>query len=90
MSENLIGVVPEVTHKNVFKLKDYEPANYSYPILNVQIRTNLETNLPISLRYNLEPINMDDGILYAALLLSGLYILIVFEVRIFDHAFWLG
>lgn len=47
----------------------------------LQFSTNLVASIPISLSYDLAPINTDDGIIYAALILFGLYFLIISEVR---------
>lgn len=46
------------------------------------MKTNLKANLPLSLIYDLEPINMDHGVIYAALILIGLYAIIIFEVKV--------
>ncbi|KAK5638427.1 hypothetical protein RI129_012722 [Pyrocoelia pectoralis] len=80
VTENLIGVVPEVRQKHEFKLANFTVDPYTNCILRVNMKTNLKTNLPLSLSYNVQPINMDDGIVYAALVLVLLYILIIFEV----------
>lgn len=80
VSGKLIGVVPEVTHEKIYKLKDIETHNSSSYFLKVKLKTNLKTNFPVSLTYNLQPINKDYGIIYAVLVLLGLYILMIFEV----------
>ncbi|XP_017776012.1 PREDICTED: P protein isoform X2 [Nicrophorus vespilloides] len=81
VSGKLIGTVPEVVHNKVYKLYDIEDReNYSHYYLKVKLKTNLKTNFPISFSYNVEPINEDHGILYAAGLLILLYILMIFEV----------
>ncbi|CAH0549056.1 unnamed protein product [Brassicogethes aeneus] len=80
VTENLIGVVPEVKLKNVFKLSPHQIENTTVNLLQIQFSTNLQTNFPVSVGYNLHPINTDDGIIYAALVLVGLYILIIFDI----------
>lgn len=45
------------------------------------MNTTLSTNFPIAFTYDLFPINTEYGIIYAALVLIGLYILIITEVR---------
>lgn len=80
VSERLIGQVPEVQHKKVFNLTSYKVDNVSFHLFRIQFRTNLKANFPVSMGYNLQPINPDDGIIYAALVLLGLYVLIIFEV----------
>lgn len=47
------------------------------------MNTTLSTNFPIALTYDLFPINTEYGIIYAALVLIGLYILIITEVWIY-------
>lgn len=44
------------------------------------MNTTLSTNFPIALTYDLFPINTEYGIIYAALVLIGLYVLIITEV----------
>ncbi|CAH1980081.1 unnamed protein product [Acanthoscelides obtectus] len=80
VSEQLIGQVPEVRHKKIFHLTSHEIENASYQLIRLQFKTNLESNFPVSMGYNLQPINPDDGVIYAALVLIGLYVLIVFDI----------
>lgn len=47
------------------------------------MRTNLPISLPVSIGCNLSPVNTDSGFVYAAAILIGLYILIIFEVLIY-------
>lgn len=77
----MIGIVPEVFHKKTLNLKSIKIDNSSFNFLNIKFNTNLNANLPISMGYNLDPIDTDDGIIYAALILVGLYVLIIFEVK---------
>lgn len=44
------------------------------------MNTTLSTNFPVALTYDLFPINTEYGIMYAALVLIGLYVLIITEV----------
>jgi hypothetical protein len=78
--EKLIGVVPEVTHEKTFHLNSIKVGDYNYSLLEIKFSTNMEANFPLSVGYNLQPINTDFGIIYAGLVLVGLYILIIFEV----------
>ncbi|KAJ8954639.1 hypothetical protein NQ314_007038 [Rhamnusium bicolor] len=80
VTEKLIGQVPEVEHKKIFHLTSYKIDNRSYNLFRIQLRTNLDANFPVSMGLNLQPINPDDGIIYAALVLVGLYILIIFDL----------
>lgn len=44
------------------------------------MNTTLSANFPVALTYDLFPINTEYGIIYAALVLVGLYVLIITEV----------
>jgi hypothetical protein len=44
------------------------------------MNTTLSTNFPLALTYDLFPINTEYGIIYAVVVLIGLYILIITEV----------
>ncbi|KAJ8958445.1 hypothetical protein NQ318_002232 [Aromia moschata] len=80
VTEKLIGQVPEVEYKKIFHLSYEKADNTSYNVFRLQFSTNLKANIPISMDYNLQPINPEDGIIYAALVLFGLYVLIIFDL----------
>lgn len=46
----------------------------------IKLHSSLETNLPVSIAYDTSSINTNVRIIYAAFVLIGLYILIIFEV----------
>ncbi|XP_076256853.1 P protein-like isoform X2 [Rhynchophorus ferrugineus] len=78
--ERLIGIVPEIKSEKTFNLNLRNADNSSFSFLRFQFKSNLQTNLPIAMGYNLSPISMKDGIIYAALVLLGLYVIIIFEI----------
>lgn len=79
VSENLIGVVPEVKHEKLFNLNITTASTSKlYEILRIRMMTNMNNNFSISISYNLKP--MKDGVLYATFILVSLYVLIVFEI----------
>ncbi|XP_065169611.1 P protein [Atheta coriaria] len=81
VSGKLIGTVPEVRHRKIYKLYDLETReSYSHYFLKVKLKTNIKANLPLSISYNVEPINEDHGIIYATGLLLLLYVLMISEV----------
>ncbi|KAF5284147.1 hypothetical protein FQR65_LT00147 [Abscondita terminalis] len=80
VSENLVGIVPEVQQNHVFKLDKFSVEAFSSCLVRIKMKTNLNANLPLSLAYNVRPINMDNGVVYAALVLIGLYVLIIFDI----------
>ncbi|KAK9754141.1 putative S-adenosyl-L-methionine-dependent methyltransferase [Popillia japonica] len=62
---------------------DIKSTKCDYPkhcYLRINLETNLETNFPISLIYDVQPINTDTAVIYAATILVFLYILIIFEL----------
>lgn len=72
--------VPEVKRQYEFDLENFTVKDNS--AIRIKLHTNLRSiNLPLLLTYNLDPINLDNGVIYAALVLIGLYVLIIFEVR---------
>lgn len=83
VSEELIGVVPEVSRENVFMLNMSEK-ELGRSVLKVKLKTNIHTMFPVSLEYNITPIDTNYGTIYAALILLSLYILIIFEVSIYQ------
>ncbi|XP_055320426.1 P protein-like [Sitodiplosis mosellana] len=48
--------------------------------LRLQITTNLPINFPINLAYDSSPIDKSMGVIYAAAILIGLYIMIIWEI----------
>ncbi|XP_071440913.1 P protein-like [Hetaerina americana] len=79
VSEALVDFVPEVEQHNVFHLSNFE-VGPPKGLLRLRLETNLQDSFPVSIRYDPSPINVDDGIVYAALVLMGLYVLIIFDV----------
>lgn len=68
-----------------FLISHINSLNFVYRALSrgvmfIKLRTNSESNFSFSLAYDLSPMNADAGIIYAAFLLIGLYIMIIFEV----------
>lgn len=80
LPESLVDVFPDQKHQNVFKLTDVDEEMLRQGTISINLRTNQESSFPISIAYDLSSINTEDGIAYAAVVLLGLYILIIFEV----------
>lgn len=49
-------------------------------LLRLQLHTNLHVSFPVSIRYDTSPITLEDGVVYAAVVLVGLYAMVIFEV----------
>lgn len=48
--------------------------------MRIQMKTNMEASFPTAVYCDLSPIDTDSGIVYAAIVLLGLYVLIILEV----------
>lgn len=73
----LIPFLPKQTQHRTIDLNSLD-ANDSGIQLN--FFADFPTSLPLSIGYDPSPVNPEDGIVYAAVVLVGLYILIIFEV----------
>ncbi|XP_025406377.1 P protein-like [Sipha flava] len=80
VSESLVEVVPEMHHNQIFKLNHLPAYDNVHGQTKLCMNTTLSTNFPLALTYDLFPINTEYGIIYAVIVLIGLYILIITEV----------
>lgn len=78
-SSELIDYLPDRRRQNTFTLETPTKELFGDAVA-VCMRTNLPISLPVSIGCNLSPVNTDSGFVYAAAILIGLYILIIFEV----------
>lgn len=49
-------------------------------VLRLQMVSNLNATLPVQFSYDPNPIDINTGVIYAAVVLLGLYIMIIWEV----------
>ena len=49
-------------------------------ILRIEMKTNIDASLATAISFDASPIDTDSGVVYAAMVLLGLYVLIVLEV----------
>jgi len=49
-------------------------------ILRIEMKTNMDASFPTAISFDASPIDTDCGVVYAAMVLLGLYVLIVLEV----------
>ncbi|KAF4522033.1 hypothetical protein B566_EDAN010910 [Ephemera danica] len=77
--EDMLEVVPELEQSTVFRLHQFERGP-SKGRLRIRLKTNLNASFPVAVGYDASPIDQDDGIVYALLVLAGLYMLIIFEI----------
>ncbi|KAK0082472.1 hypothetical protein PV326_007163, partial [Microctonus aethiopoides] len=80
VSSNLINNLPKEQISRIFELSNLENINSTNKIIYINLRTNLQAGFIILIGYDLSPINDENGIIFAVLILIGLYILIIFEI----------
>lgn len=49
-------------------------------VLRVRLRSNVNTEIPLQMGYDPSPIDTEMGVIYAAILLIGLYVLIIWDI----------
>lgn len=77
-----IGHVAETKRQIVFNVGDaaFAKVHNDKAILRVQMTTDLEDALPLVFTYDPSPIDTDAGVIYAAIVLLGLYVMIIWEI----------
>lgn len=68
------------THTFYLDEKMFEQIPQNDTVLRLSIQSNLPVSLPINLAYDPTPIDKSRGVIYAAIVLLGLYIMIIWEV----------
>ncbi|XP_039303573.1 P protein [Solenopsis invicta] len=79
LPENLVNIFPDQRYQKTFQV-NVDRRILSGGVMFIKLRTNSKSSLSFSIAYNLSPINTDTGIPYAAVILIGLYIMIIFEI----------
>ncbi|XP_055713012.1 P protein isoform X1 [Phlebotomus papatasi] len=79
---DMIDTVPELTQKHNFDVSQVvlNKVRSGNGVLQIRMFTNINASLPIQFAYDPSPINKEAGIIYAAIVLLGLYIMIIWEV----------
>ncbi|KAI5709801.1 hypothetical protein M8J76_008448 [Diaphorina citri] len=80
VAENMLEVVPEMKIHKLFDLDQIDHKVREDSVVRVQLRSNLKTSLPLGISCDIAAIKPADGIVYAGLLLTGLYVLITVDV----------
>ncbi|XP_017792609.1 PREDICTED: P protein-like [Habropoda laboriosa] len=80
LPENLMDIFPGQRHQKTFELGYTDKEILEQSMASINLKTNLESSFAVSISYDLSSIDKDDGIAYAAIVLFGLYVLIIFEV----------
>ncbi|XP_011869855.1 PREDICTED: P protein isoform X2 [Vollenhovia emeryi] len=79
LPDNLMNLFPDQRRQRTFQV-NADSETLSHSIMFIKLRTSSKSSLSFSIAYDLSSINADTGIPYAAFILIGLYILIIFEV----------
>ena len=79
---NNIDTANEIEKLHTFPLDEtmFQQIFENIITLRLQISTNLPINFPIDLAYDSSPLNKSLGVIYAAAILIGLYIMIIWEI----------
>ncbi|XP_055682905.1 P protein isoform X2 [Lutzomyia longipalpis] len=79
---DMIDSVPELVQRHNFDLSQVvlNKVRSGSAVLQVRMFTNINASLPLQFAYDPSPINKNAGIIYAAIVLLGLYIMIIWEV----------
>lgn len=79
---DLIDATKRVKKEHIFYLdaRAFEGTRYSGTVLQLEISSNLPINFAIDLAYDSTPIDKSLGVIYAAIILLGLYIMIIWEI----------
>lgn len=77
----------ELKKRHVFELGNVSLTKIKnpYAVLRLQMVSNLNATLPIQFSYDPNPIDTNVGVMYAALVLLGLYIMIIWEVFLYAY-----
>lgn len=78
-------ILDTVTDIKVSKTLTFRKVNIDKPpssdlTYRIRFRTNVNTSIPLTVSYDLSPIDKDRAVIYAAVVLVGLYIMIIWEV----------
>ncbi|XP_053697488.1 P protein isoform X2 [Sabethes cyaneus] len=72
----------EITRKHVFDIgtASHRKVVNGKAMIRVRLTTNADTDVPVKFTYDSTPIDKEMGVIYAAIVLLGLYVLIIWEV----------
>lgn len=84
---NDIDRTPQVHREHIFNIgtDTFEQIKQNGAMLELEIRSNLQVSFPINLACDSTPIDKAQGVIYAGIILFGLYLMIITEIvdRIF-------
>lgn len=79
---SLIDQVKEIKRTKTIYLNesDYESLHSNLSVLKINMINPLEASIPVNFAYDESPLDKDTGLILAAVVLSGLYVLIIWEL----------
>lgn len=82
LDEELFDFAPEVRRSKVFTIDSarFSKTQSEKAALRIRMKADATRGIPLQFSYDDTPINKDMGVVYAALVLCGLYIMIIWEV----------
>lgn len=82
INQSHIDIADEIERKTTINLShdDFESLQRNDSKLKINLMTNLSTNFPVKVTYDPSPIDESTGVILAAFILLGLYILIIWEL----------
>ncbi|XP_055599253.1 P protein-like [Uranotaenia lowii] len=72
----------EITRKHVFDIgsTSHRKVTSGKAVIRVRMTTNADTDVPVKFTYDSTPMDKETGVIYAAIVLLGLYVLIIWEI----------
>lgn len=72
----------EITRKHVFDIgtASHRKVANGKAVIRVHMSSNVEADVPVKFTYDSTPIDKETGVIYAAIVLLGLYVLIIWEI----------
>lgn len=74
--------VKQIKRSKIIHLNDsdYQSLRHNMSVLTLNMLTHLDTSFPVTFSYDPSPLDKEIGIIFAAIILLGLYILIIWEL----------
>lgn len=72
----------EITRKHTFDIgtANHRKVTSGKAVIRVRLTSNADTDVPVRFTYDATPIDKETGVMYAAIVLLGLYVLIIWEI----------
>lgn len=80
--ESQFDTVKELKRSKTIKLNesDFQSLHQNMSVMKINLLTGLDTGFPVNFSYDPSPLDKDLGLILAAIVLCGLYILIIWEL----------